>query len=65
VLGTGLYRKVVEYVTDCTMESTTVTVLLEKYECIERADLLHLTVWKGMCVLSPPPKVVFRSVVDC
>jgi hypothetical protein len=60
-----LYRNVVDYVTDCSMESTTVTVPLEKYECMERVDLLHLAVWKGMCILSPPPNIVFRSVVEC
>jgi hypothetical protein len=60
-----LYRKMVEYVTDCTVESTAVTVPLEKYELMERVDLLDLAVWKATCFLSPPQNVTFRNVVDC
>jgi hypothetical protein len=57
-----LYRKMVEYVTDCTVESTEVTIPLEKYELIERVDLLDLAVWKATCVLSPPQNATFAML---
>jgi hypothetical protein len=63
----ALYKTVFDYVIDYSVESTSVTLSIEKYEFMKRVALIELAVWKVSCLLSPPPISVgpFRNVLDC
>jgi hypothetical protein len=61
----GFYRAMLDYVTDCSTDSTAVTVPLERCEAIERAALANLVVWKAMCIMSVPRDMTFPTVLDC
>jgi hypothetical protein len=61
----AIYQAMLDYVTDCNAGKTAVTVLLGRWESIERVALIRLVVWKAMCIISVPHNMTFRTVLDC
>jgi hypothetical protein len=54
-----------DYLTDISVGSAAVTILLDRCEAVERAVLIELVAWKATCIMSAPSDMIFRSVLDC
>jgi hypothetical protein len=64
-LPEDFHRAMLDYLTDEGIDSTAVTVPLERCEAVERVVLGELVVWKALCTISVPQDTTFRTVLDC
>jgi hypothetical protein len=60
-----IYRAALDYLTDVGVDSTAVTIPLDRREAMERSVSIKLVAWKATCIMSTPSNVNFRSVLDC
>jgi hypothetical protein len=58
-----IYRAALDYLMDVGVDSTALTIPLDRHEAMERSVSIKLAVWKATCITST--NMNFRSVLVC